>query len=437
MPTIERKETHGCTKKFHIVIEPERLDDQIQATVKEVKKDVQIPGFRKGRAPEIMIVKRFGPTIRQEAIKELIPKVLTELFESEGVKPVNDPDISDLSINENAPITFNVSIEEAPEVDIAGVKGLQVTRHIFTMTDAIVDSEIERIRHMYARQEEAARELRKGDILVANLQKLDASGVPIIGEKIENHVIPLDGQSTPSPEFDEQVVGLKVGDRKTIRFTYDETINNPDLVGTTESYDVEVLKVMENIVPDLDEEFLKKLGNFASVDELKKLTRERLQHQYDSASKRRLHKDIIEAFIRQEPFEVPNSMVERIIKSEIDRMRRANRGERIDESEMRIQLRPEAVRAVQTFIILNAVKKAENIEVTKEEADARIEAVAALSGYDAKEYRRFLIKEGRLDEFKDEIASDKAYDWMVGVADITDEEVKDNEGGQTSNIVAP
>lgn len=437
MSTIELKETLGCTKKFRVEIEPERLDEQTQLTVKELKKDVLIPGFRKGRAPEVMILKRFGPTIRQEAMKELIPKVLEELFESEGLKPVNEPDISELVFNENTPITFTVAVEEVPAVDVEGIKGIQAKRYTYVLSDAVVDNEIEMIRNRFARQEDVDRELRRGDIMVANLQKLDETGVPIIGEKLTEHVVMLDGESTPSPEFDEQVVGMKAGETRSVSFTYDETINNPELVGKTEAYEVELLKVRERIVPELDAEFLKKYLNADSIEEFKEKTRERLQRQYESSSERRLKNDIMDAFIHQEPFEVPKSMVERIIRSELDRIKRANQGVRFDELEMRNRLRPDAVRAVQSFIILEAVKKAQNIEVAKEEVDARIDELAALSGYDAKEYRRFLIKEGRLDDFKNDISSDKAYEWMISVADITDETVQDNDTGAVSNIVTP
>jgi len=436
MPSIELKEHVGCSKKYRVEIEQERLDEQIKATVKDLKKDVQVPGFRKGRAPEEILIRRFGPTIRQEAVKELIPKALAEVFESEGVDPVNDPDIGDLDYSDSGPISFTVTIEEIPEVDISGFEGLHVTKQVREVTDEIVETEIERIQRMYAKQEEVDREIRNGDILVVNLQKLDASGVPIIGDKMEDHVIVLDGQSTPSPDFDEQVEGMKKGERKTVRFTYDESINNPELVGQTDAYDVEIVRVIENKIPELDNEFLEQLGNFENVEDLKERTRDRLVRQYESSSESKLHRDLVEEFVKQYPFEVPNSMVERIIYSEIGRIRQANPEAQFDEQEYRTHLRPDAVRAVQSYIIVDAVKKRENIEVTKEETDERLESFASINGMEAKEFRRRLIKENRFEEFKNDIANENAYNWIVGIADVAEERVS-AEPERQSDIITP
>lgn len=436
MPSISLKETVGCTKKFQVEIEPERLEEQMKLTVRDVKKEVQIPGFRKGRAPEAMLLRRFGPTIRQEAIRDLIPKVLADLFETEGVKPVNDPDIEDLDSGDGGPITFTVSVEEIPAIDISGIEGLRVTKRVREVTDAIVDAEIDRFRQMYAHQEKVDREIRMGDYITANLQKLDTSGVPIIGDKMENHLIVLNGEDTPSPEFDEQIIGMKAGDTKTVRFSYDDSINNPDLVGQTEAYEVEILSVEESIIPELDDDFVKRLGGFDDVESLRIETRKRLERQYESASVNALQSEIIDEFVKQEPFEVPSSMVERVMQSELARVRRSNPEARIDESAFRSSVRPTAVRAVQTFIIMDAIKKQKNIEVTKEDADEHLEKSAAQYGMDAKEFRRRLIKEGHFDDFKGDIANDKAYEWMTGAADVTVETITD-EPKSPSSIITP
>ncbi len=437
MPAIELKESSGCTKKFHVEIEAERIEGQINETVKTLKKDVQIPGFRKGKAPESMLLKRFGSTIRREAISDLIPGVLDELFKAEGVKPVNEPEIDDLEMDESGPVSFTVAIEEVPEVDASGMEGIVVTKENRKVTDEIVDNEIERIRRMYARQEDVDRPLAKDDIAVINLQKLDDSGVPIVGEKLENHVIALDGRGTPSPQFDQQVIGMSKGEEKRVSFTYDDSIEKEELVGTTEAYDVEMVRIVENVIPELDDEFVKQFGEFENTDAFVENTKERLQAQFDSMSNRKLRGDLIEEFVKQAPFEVPNSMVERVILSEMEQMRRANPNAPFDEEAYRTRMRPDAVRAVQTYVIVDAVKKAQNIEADKDEVTQRIEAAATANGMEAKEFRRRLIKEGSFDDFKSNIAQDKAYDWMISVAKVEEKDIMGFEDQPESNIVAP
>jgi len=437
MPTIELKETTGCTKKFQVEIEQDRVDEQIKKTVKTLKKDIQVPGFRKGKAPEAMLLKRFGASIRQEAIRDLIPGLLDELFAKEGVKPVSEPDIEDFEMEDSGPVSFNVSIEELPEVDISGFDGVVITKENRKITDEIVDNEIERIRQMYARQEDVERPVEKNDIVVVNLQKLDESGVPIVGEKMENHAVVLDGKSTPSPDFDEQLVGMKVGDEKRVTYTFDKSIDNPDLVGTSESYDVSLQRVLINIVPDLDDEFVKQFGEFENFAAFRDVNEKRLQAQFDSMTERKLRSDLMEAFVSQSPFEVPGSMIERVILSEMDRARKTNPNAPVDENDYRTRMRPDAVRAVQSFIIVDAIKKQKEIEVSKEELDKRLESAAAANSMETKEFRRRMIKEGGFDDFKSNIAEDLAYDWMLETSTVEEKTIVGFEDQVDSDIVVP
>jgi len=266
-----------------------------------------------------------------------------------------------------------------------------------------------------------------------NLQKLTETGVPLIGEKMENHVIALDGQSTPSPEFDEQVYGMKTGEKKRVEFTYDETIDNPELVGTTEKYDVEVLRVLENKVPEVDDEFAKGLG-LEDAGDLRMKTRERFEALYVRAAERQLHAELVNEYLKIAPFEVPNSLVERVIASETERARK-QQGAGFDEQAFRDRIRPDAVRLVQTWLIIDAVKEQQGIEVTSEEVNARVEEIAAANNVNPKELKRRLIKEGRFNSLRDDIAEEKAYKWMESVAVI--EEITVAQPEAESKIIKP
>ena len=423
MTKVEITETIGCKKKIKVEVENERFENELISTMKKVKKKVQIPGFRKGKAPESLLLQRFGKIIREEAINDLIPKVLQEVFEEQGINPVGEPEITDLKFDEGSPVVFAVSVEEIPEIDISRFKGLKVTKEIQEVTEEDIDVSLERMRQMRAVRNEVDREAEKSDILVANLQKLDSSGVPIIGDKMDGHVIPLDGISTPSLEFDNQVIGMKKGESKTVRFTYDESIGDPDLIGKSEAYDVEVVQVVENKVPELNDEFARSLGGYNDVNDLREKTRENLTKQFEYLAGKKLQADLINEFISIHAFEVPNNMVERVIQSEIENSKR-NTDQQIDEEVIRTQIRPDAVRAVQTYMIVDAIKKEQEIEVTKEETTERLKEIAEATGRPVNEVRRSLIKEGRFNSIKDEIAQEKAYDWMIEVANIKVETVK-------------
>jgi trigger factor len=431
----EITESAGCRKKLHVEVEQERLEREIQTTLKNIRKEVQIPGFRKGKAPEEMLLRRFGGSIRQEALKEMLPKVLEEAFEEQKIQPVGEPAISELHMEENEPVSFNVTVEEMPEVDIEAFKGLEITKEVVEVAKEDVDAALERLRRMHAVQEEVDREVRDGDIIIANLQKLDSTGVPIIGDRLENRVIHLDGRSTPSPDFDRQVVGMRKGERRSIRITYDESVEDSTLAGTTEGYEVEVIRVFENRLPEMTDEFVQNLGGYTDVNELREKTRAGIARQYESMSERKLRSGIIEEYIRQNPFEVPNSMVERVIHNQVDNLKKEYPDEQIDEEAVHSRMRPDAVRAVQTYILLEEVKEKQNIEVSRDEVNEKIDKEAQARNINPKELRRTYIKDGLLDDVKNEIAQEKAYDWLKSVVTIR-EEVIPREAPQ-SRIITP
>ncbi|MDP2983113.1 MAG: trigger factor [Candidatus Latescibacter sp.] len=432
---IELKETIGCKKKLYVEVDQERFDAEIKNSVNKLRREVQIPGFRKGKAPDSLLLRRFGPSIQEEAVKGLIPKVLKEMYESEGLKPAGEPEISNLKIGEDSTVSFMVGVEELPAIDIEVFKGLAVTKEALEVTDDDVENTLERYRRMKAVQNEVDREVREGDIVVINLQKLDSSGLPIIGDKLTDQVVALDGQSSPSPDFDRQIAGMKKGDHRVVRFTYDESIDNPNLVGVTEVFDVEIVHIHENIVPELDDDFARSFGNYADLADLREKTRKYLAGQYEYNSERKLRESLMDEFIRQNPFEVPGSMVEKIIHSELKKLRESRPDEQIDEASYRAQVRPDAVRGVQSYLVLEVVKEKQQIEVTKEELAERLELIARLEGVNERELRRRYIKNGRIDEVRDEIALNKAYKWMESVADIRVETAQRTP--QPSRIIKP
>ena len=436
MAKVEIKERSGCTTKLQVEIEQERFDGEFATSLKSVRKEVQIPGFRKGKAPESLIAKRFGSIVREEAIKELIPKVLQEVFISEGLHPVGEPQITDLQFDQTGPITLMVSVEEVPEIDLNGFNDLHVTKEILEVTGEDVENTLERYRNMRAVQQEVDRESKENDIIMANLQKLDSVGVPIIGDKLQNRSIYLSEDRVPSPELLDQLTGLKKGDRKTVRFTVGQQGSSQAGTEETEMYDVEVLQVFENIIPELNDEFASSLGDYAGLDELREKTREHLVGQIEMSAEQKLRSDLIDEFIKQNPFEVPDSMVRNVLNSELDNMKNSRPDQPVDEEDFKRRMRPDAVRAVQTFLVIDEIRAQENIEVTKEEVTDRIAALAGTYNMDPKELRRRLIKDGRLDNIKNDIAHEKAYNWIREKADITTKTIEKKDE-HTSKIITP
>ncbi|MBN1293399.1 MAG: trigger factor [Candidatus Latescibacteria bacterium] len=436
MAKVEIKERDGCTTKLQVEIERERFDSEFTNSLKSVRKEVQISGFRKGKVPESLIARRFGSIVREEAIKELIPKVLQEVFESEKLHPIGEPQLTDLKFDQTGPMTLMVSIEEVPEIDISGFENLHVTKEIIEVSDEDVENTLDRYRNMRAVQQEVDRESKEDDILIVNLQKLDSVGVPIIGDKLENRSLYLNKKSVPSHEYIDQLTGLKKGDRKTVRFPVGDHTHNQDAPREIEMYEVEVLQIIENVIPELNDEFASSLGDYASLDELRGKTREHLTEQIEMSANQKLRSDLIEEFVRQSPFEVPDSLVQKVMNNELDSMKKNRPDQPVDDEDFKRRMRPDAVRAVQTYLIIDEIKEKENIDVTKEEIADRIEIIAKTYNMDPKEFRRKLIKDGRLDNIKNDIIHAKVYEWINGKANITTRTIEKKDE-QPSGIITP
>ncbi|MCE5250303.1 trigger factor [bacterium] len=435
MPKFEIRERIGCTKKMHVEVERERVDQEISITLKNLKKEIQIPGFRKGKAPESLIAKRFSATIREEAVKELVPKVLKEMFDSESINPVGDPAISDFVFEETGPLTFTVAVEEIPEIDVTTFDKVTVTKEIAEVTDEDIDGTIDRIRHMRAVRNEVNREAHEGDILAVNLLKLDPTGVPLIGEKKEQRVLNLEKENISAYDWLSQLLGIKKGEERKVRITYENSSESGEQTTITDVYNVEVLQVIENIIPELNDEFAKSLGEYADLMDFRTRTREHLENQAELNAERKLRADLVDEFIKQNPFEVPGSMVTRVLSADYKNIRKDMPDREIDEKEYFNKMRPDAVRAVQSYLVTDKIKKEAGIDVTREELAEELELLAVENNMDPKDFRRRLIKDGRLDEVKNDIAQRKAYEWMVKTAKVT--VVKTKKNTEKSNIIIP
>ena len=435
MAKVEIKERAGCTRKLHVEIEREQYDRECAVTLKKLKRDIQLPGFRKGKAPESLISRRIPVMLREETIKELIPKVLREVWESEKIKPVGEPMISDLHFEETGPISFTVTVEELLDFDVSGFKNVRVTREVIEINDDDIDNALEQYRRMRAQQKDVDRGAKEGDLLVVNLQELDITGVPIIGKKREREVVELSTEGPFTKDTIESLIGMKKGDRRPVMFEQEEADYPHSQEPEAKMFDVEVVRVIENNIPELSDEFAASTGVYTDLADLREKTRDHLRKQADMRSERKLHTDLIDEFIKKEPFEVPDSMVRRIMFSELENTRKNYPEQQFDEEAFLREIRPDSVRAVQTYLIIEAVKARNNIEVPREETNARIEEMARENHRESREFRRQLIKDGRIEDIRNSIAQKKAYEWMNEQAEVTVETVKRSKA--ESNIIVP
>ena len=245
------KETGRWARDLEVEVPPERIDREMHNALRGYQKRLEIPGFRKGKVPLKLIQQRYGPSIRHGVIEDLLPELMREAAQQTGLSPAGTPRITRLDESEAGGLSFTASIDIWPEVDVQGHEGLRVTRLTHEVSDDEVEQQLEELRKQHASERSVERGLGQGDVLIADLQRLDEGGVPIIGDRYEERYFLIGDDNAPSPEFEEALIGIEAGAERKVRFQYRQDLPNDELAGTREHFAVTAREIRERTLPDL------------------------------------------------------------------------------------------------------------------------------------------------------------------------------------------
>jgi trigger factor len=416
-------------RELEVVVEAGRIDTALTQAYKEYRKRVEIPGFRKGKVPIGVIKTRYGDSIRDRVIYEMLPDLLEEATREAGLRPAAPPSISHLEDEPGEDLKFTAQLDIWPEIDVENYAGLEVSRPAHKVTDEEVDEQLEELRQRHATERSMERPLQSGDVLVADLQRLDDSGVPVIGEKFEERRFTMGEEGAPSPEFEEALLGLEVGQERDVRFTYREDLPNEELAGTQDHFMVTAREINERTLPELDDEFAKDVGEqFESLEDLKAHVRTQIEQRWDYMAQQRLRNEVVEKLIEAHPFELPESMVANYLRTLRQRQdqhqrqgkKQGQRQEQPDsEPEPSDEEKQHAERRLRTYLLIEGVRKKAQVEVSDEDFDAFVEKRAEEIGIKVEEFKR----SGRLDDLRSELEESKIFDLLISKAKITEEAV--------------
>ena len=414
--------------KLGFVVESEKFEDGIRkAYIKNVKK-FNIPGFRRGKAPMKIIENYYGPGVfYEDAFDIIFPDIYRAALEEHDVKPVDRPELEVEQIEKGKELKFTVEVFVRPDVELGEYKHLGIEKKVEEVTDDDVMADIERARDRAARYIEVTdREAKLDDQANIDYQGL-LDGVPFEGGTAQGHELVL-GSGAFIPGFEDQVVGMKIGEEKDINVTFPENYHSEELAGKPVVFKVKLNSLREKEVPELDDEFVKDVSETANtVDEYKKEIREKLEKQAEERADAAFESEIIETVSDNAKIDIPKAMVEEQIDVMLRDMelRMMYQGLRMQDflkysgqtmEQLRDTYRQQAEDRVKTQLTLEAITKAEGIEPTDEEID--------------KELSRF-AEQGKktLEEFKKDMPEgDLAYFKEVATINKTVKFLKDNAG---------
>jgi trigger factor len=414
-------------KSLVIEIPTEQVDAEIGRVAARYGQSVRLPGFRPGKVPPRMIRQRFRGQILQDVAEHLVPHAVEDALRERGVHPVEAPDIHDLRVEEGQPLTFTATFEIVPPFDPGDVSGIELRRQPSDIEDAGVDQALERLRQRAARFEPVdGGVVGEGHTAVADVvrQATASDGTRGNAERIDRASIELGAPANP-PGFDAQVLGMTPGETRRFAITYPNDHVAQALAASTVEYAVTLREIKRRVVPDLDDELAKDLGDFDSLEVLRARVREDLEHEAAEAAERQLRADLLKKLADRVPFVVPVSLVDREVDRRVQDFARRLVEQKIDPRQANIDWtafrqaqRESATETVKSAMVLDEIARRESLGVTEADLEVEFARYAEGTGRSAAAIRARLQQDGELPHLVAGLRREKAVRWALSHARI-------------------
>lgn len=409
---------------LEVEVEAERVAAALDKAFQKVVKKVNVPGFRKGKVPRPIFEARFGvESLYQDAIDILLPEVYTEAVDQTDIFPVDRPEVDIEQFAKGQPFKFKARITVKPEVKLGDYKGVEVPAINVEVSDEELNNELERLQQRHAElvviDEEPAK---NGDTVVIDFDG-SVDGVPFEGGKAERYSLEL-GSNTFIPGFEDQVVGMATGDFKDVTVTFPETYHAEELAGKEAVFKVKVHEIKRKQLPELDDEFAKDVSEFDTLDEFKEDLKKQLAARKEQEAKAAREGAIVDKVGENAEVEIPEAMikgeVENMIRDFDNRLRAQGMnldmflgfsGQTVDD--LRGQMQGDAEKRVRNNLVLEAIAKAEKIEVTQDEINKELNDMAEAYKRTPEEIRNILAANGSLGSLNEEILIRKTIQFLL------------------------
>jgi trigger factor len=413
----------GNKVNFKITVDRKSFDLSVEKAYKKTRKNYNIPGFRKGKAPRVVLETQFGKGLfYNDAIEILFPEVYPEAVKELDLDPIDNPDLDVEEISEDNGIVMVLNVEVKPEFELGIYKGIEVEKVDDTVKDEDIDAKLNQMLENNARMVSAPEKaIEDGDTAVIDFEGFD-NEVAFEGGKGENHNLVI-GSNSFIPGFEEQLVGKKAGDDVDVNVTFPEEYHAEDLAGKPVVFKVSIKDVKVKELSTLDDEFAKDVSEFDTLDELKKDTRIKLEEEAKVGAENELRSKVVEKVAEGTEVDVPEVMV----KTQIDNMLNelhyqlqaqgfgldqllSMTGRTIDE--MKEERKDEAQKVVKSSLVLEAICDKEEIGATEEELNTELESMATMYNMKLDEIKKALREED-LEDIKNQIKMRKTIDLLV------------------------
>ncbi len=413
--TLESPES--WRRVVQVEVAPEHFAAVYGRKLRAARKTHTRPGFRKGKVPLAMVERDLGGEVRWQTVEELVPAAFQAAVLEHGLRPVGEPEVTDLKMDPGDPVRFTLAVEVRPEVTARDYRGLPLTPRDEELPAHAVDTALERLRESSAVWEDAGRPAVPGDRLRVDVVPRTEDGAPDEEKAVRDYVLELGGEGV-LPEFNAALAATEPGQSVAVTVTYPDDYASEELRGRTMTFDVTVHAVQRKVLPELDDAFAASLEEGQTLLELRAKLREELAAEQAARIRREQQEEILDRLLERHAIELPPSWVNSYVESTVAelRQRQAYLGREMDAQELetaRREARPVAERHLKAMLLLESIREQEGITVEPEELEAAIAAQAARYGFPLPEYRRYLQERHEDERIAHEIADRKTFDFLI------------------------
>jgi len=438
----------ACKREISVEIPADVVSQQQEAIVQQYAKQARIPGFRKGKVPASMVRSRFANEITSDLVEALVPRYFREEVIKGGYRPISQPHIHELEFTPGEPLRFKAAFEVLPEFDLGDYNNIKVEKPQIKVSEEEIDAEIQKVQERQASFDPVNddRGAKSGEFAQVSFEaKLKAPANEAASES-EATETPAEGAGTESaepekavqpvqmdevlveiggantiPEFSEHLTGAKAGEERNFDVSYPEDFYDKRLAGQVFSYKVKVNAIKKKTLPELNDDFAKELSpDFQTLDDLKQRFRENMEHELTHKAEHEAKDKLIEELIAKHDFPIPRALVEHQIDLRLERGLRALAAQgmktedmrRMDFGRLRAGQMEAAVKEVKSSVLLAKIALKENIQVSDEELEQEIAAMAQQMQQPVEEVKKRLAQDNAVERLRDRMRSEKALNLL-------------------------
>ena len=415
------EELEACKRRLAVEAPVDVVQKEWERAYGRVQKQARLPGFRKGHVPRSLVKLHFADDVRREVAEHLIPDIYRQALSEARLDPVNEPDLTDVKLEENAPLSFVAVVEVKPAIELGDYKGVEVQHAPKAITDDEVTATLEQMREQQAEFRAVDRAAATGDLVVVDYTLRPDEHDPTTANGY--HFVL--GSGAVMPEIDAAAAGMNAGEQREVVLHFPDDHRIESLRGKGGSATLKVSEVKEKILPALDDDFAKSLGEFETLDALRAELSRQLEARAQTEQRRELEDKVVGAVLQRHDFTVPEAMVMRQIAHQVEHARERLRRQGVDPDKVPWdvpklvgELRPGAEQGVRRALLLEAIADKEGVVAGDDEVEGEVEKIARASQRPAPAVRRMMEKSGDLEALRLGLRERKTLDLLIEHATV-------------------